>query len=99
MPEIIITAAGATTPEREERDVTLRERINAADFESERFAANLIERIEWAVGDAVELERRGQITGRLLPRRSESVPEHESVSEHESAPQPDQKHEREPVWA
>lgn len=93
MPEIIITAAGAPAPERGDTDVTLRERINAADFESERFAANLIERIEWAVSDAVELERGGPITERVMPPRSESAPEHES------APQPDPERPREPVWA
>ena len=99
MPEIIITAAGDPTPERDARDVTLRERINAADFESDRFAANLIERIEWAVGDAVELERRGRIAGRVLPGCSESAPEDESAPDHESAPEPDPEHQHEPVWA
>jgi len=34
----------------------LRERVNVADFESERFAANLIERLGWAVVDATEAE-------------------------------------------
>jgi hypothetical protein len=67
MPEIIITAAGVPTPERGERDVLLRERVNCADFESERFAANLLERLEWAVADATEVERRGRITGRVMP--------------------------------
>lgn len=67
MPEIIITAAGVPAPERGERDVLLRERVNCADFESERFAANLLERLEWAVADATELERRGRITGRVMP--------------------------------
>ena len=32
--------------------VTLRERVNVSDFESERFAANLVERLGWAVNDA-----------------------------------------------
>jgi hypothetical protein len=49
VPQIIVTADGETT-------VTLRERINAADFDSERFAANLVERLGWAVLDATELE-------------------------------------------
>jgi hypothetical protein len=37
----------------------LRERVNATDFESERFAANLIERLGWAVEDATAAEHRG----------------------------------------
>jgi hypothetical protein len=56
MPQIIVTAGseegigGAT--------VMLRERVNATDFESERFAANLIERLGWAVEDATAAEQR-----------------------------------------
>ncbi|HLY49556.1 MAG TPA: hypothetical protein VKR21_10200 [Solirubrobacteraceae bacterium] len=55
MPQIIVTAedAGDLT----EGTVMLRERINASDFESDRFAANLVERLGWAVTDAAELER------------------------------------------
>ena len=74
MPEIIVTALGAPTPEVGETHVTLRERLNAADFDSERFAANLVERIEWAVSDAVDLERRGRITGRVKPPRRAPEP-------------------------
>jgi fibronectin type 3 domain-containing protein len=50
--------------------------VSAADFESERFAVNLVERLGWAVVDATEAEReapeepaRGRITGREKPRR------------------------------
>jgi hypothetical protein len=75
MPEIIVTAAGPPR-ERAGGEVLLRERVSAADFESERFAANLIERLEWAVEDATEFERRGaeferrgRITGRAKPAR------------------------------
>lgn len=98
MPEIIVTARGAPTPGRGNGDVTLRERVNAADFESGRFAANLIERIEWAVNDAAELERavsdaveperRGRITGRPIPPRD---------ADPEQTPHPE--HPREPAWA
>lgn len=35
----------------------LRERINTRDFESERFIANLLERLGWAVGDAADAEQ------------------------------------------
>ena len=34
----------------------LRERVNVEDFESDRFAANLIERLGWAVVDATEAD-------------------------------------------
>lgn len=53
MPEIIVTAGNDA---RDGDAVMLRERINAADFESERFAANLVERLGWAVVDATEAE-------------------------------------------
>jgi len=46
MPHIIVTAGNAADDER--ASVTLRERINASDFESERFATNLVERLGWA---------------------------------------------------
>jgi hypothetical protein len=54
MPQIIVRADGA--PE-EEGSVMLRERINVADFESDKFALNLVERLGWAVVDAAEAER------------------------------------------
>jgi hypothetical protein len=79
MPEIIVTAAGSPDAKRG-HDVLLRERVSAADFESERFAANLVERLEWAVGDATEVESRGRITGRVMPQRRpapEKLPEPE----------------------
>jgi hypothetical protein len=56
MPQIIVTAGHSAHDN--EMTVTLRERVNAEDFESERFAANLVERLGWAVLDAVEAERR-----------------------------------------
>jgi hypothetical protein len=55
MPQIIVTAGNGAR--EDETSVTLRERINASDFESERFAANLVERLDWAVHDATEAER------------------------------------------
>ena len=53
MPQIIVTADPA---EREEAPVMLRERVNVADFESDHFAAQLVERLGWAVSDAHEAE-------------------------------------------
>ena len=46
MPRIIVTAGGPTGI------VMLTERINVADFESDHFRAQLVERLAWAVGDA-----------------------------------------------
>ena len=51
MPQIIVTADGM-----DDVAVTLRERINVDDFDSDRFAANLVERLGWAVLDAAEVE-------------------------------------------
>jgi hypothetical protein len=55
MPQIIVTADRAAA--FGEGAVTLRERVSVADFESEHFAAQLVERLGWAVGDADEVER------------------------------------------
>jgi len=51
MPQIIVTA------DRGDGRVTLRERINISDFESQTFAQRLVERLGWAVGDAHEAEQ------------------------------------------
>ena len=56
MPQIIVTAG--PTDQHGSGTVMLRERVSPADFESERFAANLVERVGWAVLDATEAERR-----------------------------------------
>ncbi len=56
MPQIIVTAGDRA--DLTDGTLTLRERINASDFESDRFAANLLERLRWAVGDANEVESR-----------------------------------------
>jgi hypothetical protein len=55
MPQIIVTAGDASNLEGR---VVLRERINASDFDSQHFTANLLERLGWAVGDAAEAEQR-----------------------------------------
>ena len=54
MPQIIVTADQET--DRGEGAVMLRERVNVADFESDHFAAQLVERLGWAVSDADEAE-------------------------------------------
>ncbi len=55
MPQIIVTADDAH--DQNPDGVMLRERVNVEDFDSDRFAANLIERLGWAVIDASEVER------------------------------------------
>jgi hypothetical protein len=39
--------------------VMLRERVSSSDLESDHFAAQLVERVGWAVGDAHEVEANG----------------------------------------
>jgi hypothetical protein len=55
MPQIIVTADKAT--DRADTSVMLRERVNVSDFESDHFAAQLVERVGWAVSDAHEVEQ------------------------------------------
>ncbi len=60
MPQIIVTADRRTDRGEDGQEaVMLRERVNVADFESDHFAAQLVERLGWAVGDAQESERDG----------------------------------------
>ena len=55
MPQIIVTAGSGR--DVDEAAVLLRERVNASDFDSERFTRNLVERLGWAVEDATAAER------------------------------------------
>ena len=55
MPQIIVTAVHGDG--QKEGSVLMRERVNVSDFESDRFAALLVERVGWAVSDADEVER------------------------------------------
>lgn len=61
MPHIIVTTGGAKTKtkDREQDAVTLHERVSVSDFESDHFAARLVERLGWAVSDAHEAEQDG----------------------------------------
>jgi hypothetical protein len=54
MPQIIVTADQSADPG--EGAVMLRERVNVADFESDHFANQLVERLGWAVSDAHDAE-------------------------------------------
>lgn len=60
MPHIIVTA------DQGDGAVMLRERVNVADFESQHFAAQLVERLGWAVEDADQVERETNPTERVL---------------------------------
>jgi hypothetical protein len=55
MPQIIVTASEPS--EGTDQSVMLRERVSAEDFESDHFQAQLVQRLEWAVADAAELEQ------------------------------------------
>jgi hypothetical protein len=80
MPQIIVTAG--PTDQQGQAAVTLRERVSPADFESERFAANLVERLGWAVVDATEEEQE------VGPERPVEVSEPEPASEPMPTPEP-----------
>jgi hypothetical protein len=54
VPQIIVTADGRDHVDDD--GVMLRERVNVSDFESAHFAAQLVERLGWAVGDASAAE-------------------------------------------
>ena len=61
MPQIIVTADRSA--EDAEPPIMFRERVSESDFESEHFAAQLVERLGWAVGDADEVNRRSRAQG------------------------------------
>jgi hypothetical protein len=56
VPQIIVTADKATN--LNEGAVMLRERVNVTDFDSDHFAAQLVERLGWAVSDADDVEKK-----------------------------------------
>lgn len=57
MPQIIVVADAEQN--QAQGAVMFRERISASDLESDHFAGRLLERLEWAVGDAQEVELSG----------------------------------------
>ena len=77
MPHIIVTAGSSN--DVDEGAVMLRERVNASDFESERFAANLLERLGWAVTDATEAEQRQRASTPTEAPAAEPRPEQVSA--------------------
>jgi hypothetical protein len=59
MPQIIVMADRVS--EDAEPPILFRERVSVSDFESDHFAAQLVERLGWAVGDADEVNRRSRL--------------------------------------
>ena len=59
MPQIIVMADRLS--EDAEPPMLFRERVSVSDFESDHFAAQLVERLGWAVGDADEVNQRSRL--------------------------------------
>ena len=59
MPRIIVMADNTSD---DTRAVMFTERVSASDFESPHFQSQLVERLEWAVGDAHQAERGRRAT-------------------------------------
>jgi hypothetical protein len=57
MPQILIV----TDSPRSSGEVVYRERVASEDLRSSHFAGQLVERVGWAVGDAILLERRAEL--------------------------------------
>ncbi|HEV2981384.1 MAG TPA: hypothetical protein VGX51_08120 [Solirubrobacteraceae bacterium] len=53
MPRMIVTTE---TPDRSDREVLMDEQVATTDLASDRFAAQLVERIGWALSDAESVE-------------------------------------------
>lgn len=57
MPQILILADSPSST----GEVVYRERVASSDLESQHFSGQLLERINWAVGDAQIAERRSAV--------------------------------------
>lgn len=81
MPQIIVAAdRGAAFGEGA---VMFRERVNVADFESEHFAAQLVERLGWAVEDADRAEQVPDVSEEHADR-AEQAPD--ALGDHDADP-------------
>ncbi len=65
MPQIIVIADSPA--EDGTAQVMLRERVTERDFESGHFAAQLAERLGWAVGDAHAIDHRLRLEAGDVP--------------------------------
>jgi hypothetical protein len=90
MPQIIVAAdRGAAFGDGA---VTFRETVNVADFESQHFATQLVERIGWAVEDADQVERVSGLAKAAEPIEADAVEElAEARAEPALEPQPDER--------
>ena len=72
MPRIIVT----TDPYQVPRDtpVLLDEEVCSVHLSTHHAASQLLERLEWAIGDAEAAERRGADRRPSSPRRTQKVP-------------------------
>ena len=68
MPWIIVAAEEQA---QDRNTALLRERVNVADFESDHFSAQLVERLGWAVLDADEREHDRPAEPERAPARRE----------------------------
>jgi hypothetical protein len=67
MPRIIVTTD--PTERREGSPVLLDERVHSVHLSTQHAAAQLVERIAWAIGDAEEAERASALRRVRPPRR------------------------------
>jgi hypothetical protein len=98
MPQIIVTAG--ESPPASDATIVWRERVTTADFESERFAANLVERLGWAVRDATEEERQPadeQVAEAEQPRTGRITGRERGAKRESSNGAPDRERQLEPV--
>ena len=65
MPQIVVIADSPA--ENGTAQVMLRERVTQRDFESGHFAAQLAERLGWAVGDAHAVDHRARLRAADVP--------------------------------
>jgi hypothetical protein len=71
MPQIIVTTRARDS---DQGAVMFRERVSPADFESQHFQAQLVERIGWAVGDATDVEQDGATSARECSDDRDPIP-------------------------
>ena len=70
MPQILVVTDSAAEGANQ---VVYRERISAADLESDHFSGQLVERVGWAVRDANEAERQDHRGLRIVSPRPASA--------------------------
>jgi hypothetical protein len=84
MPQIIVIAD--TPAEDGAAQVLLRERVTERLFESGHFGKQLVERLGWAVGDAVARDRQRRLHGG--PSQAAAAPDAQLAQELPAAQRP-----------